>query len=131
MAPSLLRHDATSSAQLDFEMFCCSSLLILSGFVGLDRESVVMTCSGLPEMFAGVQLRELLFRRSCVVLAVCRGSLSCWKLTLHPNLSMNPSFPLASWLSSVEFCSRLLQSSSSCPFPQDVEMMEATVLMTT
>ena len=111
----LLGYDATSLAHLYLEIFSHSSLQILSNSVRLDGECrytaifrSLQRCS--IGFKSGLWLgnsrtfRDLSISHSCVVLAVCLGLLSCWKVNLHPSLRswclctlLHSSFP-QSWL---------------------------------
>jgi hypothetical protein len=97
-ASSLLGYDATSVAHLYLGSFSHSSLQILSSSVRLDGER---RCTAILKSFqrcsigfkSGLCLghswtfRHLSPIHSCVVLAVCLRSLSCWKVNLRHSLS--------------------------------------------
>ena len=94
---SLLGNDPTSLSHLDLGIFCHSSLQILSSSVRLDGERwwtaifrSLQRCS--IGFKSGLWLghsrtfTELFWNHSFVILAVCLGSLSCWKVNLRPIL---------------------------------------------
>ena len=91
---SLLGYDATSLAHLYLESFSHSSLQILSSSVRLDGErhctaifkSLQRSIGFKSGLWQGHSrtFRDWSHSHSCVVLAVCLESLSCWKLNLHP-----------------------------------------------
>ncbi len=94
---SLFGKDATSFSHLDLGILCHSSLQILSSSVRLDGKRwwtaifrSLQRCS--IGFKSGLWLdhsrtvTELLWRHSFVILAVCLGSLSCWKVNLRPSL---------------------------------------------
>ena len=97
LQPCLLGYDATSLTHLYLRSFFHSTLQILSSSVGLDGEHhctaifrSLQRCSiGLK---SGLWLdhsrtfRDLSLSHSCVVLAMCLGSLSCWKVNLRHNV---------------------------------------------
>ncbi len=94
---SLLGKDATSFSHLDLEILCHSSLQILSSSVMLDGKRwwtaifrSLQRCSiGFKSgLWLGHSrtVTELLWSHSFVILAVCLGSLSCWKVNLRPSL---------------------------------------------
>ena len=94
---SLLGNDATSFSHLDLGILCHSSLQILSSSVRLDGEHwwtaifrSLQRCSiGFRSGLWLGQSRmvtELFRSHSFVILAVCLGSLSCWKVNLQPSL---------------------------------------------
>ena len=96
-ALSLLGYDATSLAHLYLVSFYHSSLHILSSSVRLDGECCctaifryLQRCSiGFKSghwLGHSRTFRDLSRSHSCVVLAVCLGSLSCWKMNLDPSL---------------------------------------------
>ncbi len=87
----------TRFADLDWGIFCHSSLQILSSSVRLDGDRrwtaifrSLQRCSiGFKsELWLGHSrtFTELSLSHSCVALAVCLGSLSCWKVNLRPSL---------------------------------------------
>ena len=94
-ALSLLGYDATSSAHLYLGCFSHSPLQILSSSVRLDEEH---SCTAifrslqrcLTRFRSGLlfgpsrTFRDLSRNHSCVVLALCLGLLSCWKVNIHP-----------------------------------------------
>ncbi len=94
---SLFGKDATSFSHLDLGILCHSSLQILSSSVRLDGKRwwtaifrSLQRCS--IEFKSGLWLghsrtvTELLWSHSFIILAVCLGSLSCWKVNLRPTL---------------------------------------------
>ena len=94
-ALSLLGNYATSLAHLYIGSFSHSSMHILSSSVRLDGDGCctaifrsIQRC--LIGFKSGLWLRpSRIFRdlsrsHSCIVFAVCLGSLSCWKVNLHP-----------------------------------------------
>ncbi len=94
---SLFRKDATSFSHLDLGILCHSSLQILSSSVRLDGKRwwtaifrSLQRCSiGFKSgLWLGHSrtVTELLWSHSFVILAVCLGSLSCWKVNLRPSL---------------------------------------------
>src|SRR4029434_6243326 len=94
---SLLGNDATTFSRLDLGILCHSSLQILSSSVRLNGERwwtaifrSLQRCSiGFRSGLRLGQSRMVtdLFRsHSFVILAVCFGSLSCWKVNLRPSL---------------------------------------------
>src|SRR4029434_7814502 len=94
---SLLANDATTFSHLDLGILCHSSLQILSSSVRLDGErwwtAIVRSLQRCSIGFrSGLWLGQSrmvtdLFRStSFVILAVCFGSLSCWKVNLRPSL---------------------------------------------
>ncbi len=94
---SLFGKDATSFSHLDLGILCHSSLQILSSSVRLDGKRwwtaifrSVQRCSiGFKSgLWLGHSrtVTELLWSHSFVILAVCLGSLSCWKVNLRPSL---------------------------------------------
>ncbi len=94
---SLFGKDATSFSHLDLGILCHSSLQILSSSVRLDGKRwwtaifrSLQRCSiGFKsELWLGHSrtVTELLWSHSFVILAVCLGSLSCWKVNLRPSL---------------------------------------------
>ncbi len=94
---SLFGKDATSSSHLDLGILCHSSLQILSSSVRLDgkrwwtaifrslQRSSIGFKSGLW-LGHSRTVTELLWSHSFIILAVCLGSLSCWKVNLRPSL---------------------------------------------
>ncbi len=89
--------DATSFSHLDLGILCHSSLQILSSSVRLDGKRwwtaifrSLQRCSiGFKSgLWLGHSrtVTELLWSHSFVNLAVCLGSLSCWKVNLRPSL---------------------------------------------
>ncbi len=106
-ALSLLGYDATSFAHLDWGIFWHSSLQILSSSVRLDWERrwtaifrSLQRCSiGFKSgLWLGPSrtFKVLPLSHHCVALAVCLGSLSCWKVNLQPSLR---SWALWNWFS--------------------------------
>ncbi len=96
-AMSLFGKDATSFSHLDLGILCHSSLQILSSSVRLDGKRwwtaifrSLQRCSiGFKSgLWLGHSrtVTELLWSHSFVILAVCLGSLSCWKVNLRPSL---------------------------------------------
>ena len=92
-ASSLIGYDAGSLAHLYLGSFSHSSLQILSSSVRLDGQCRCTSIFRSPQICSiGFWLgqsrtfRNLSGSQSCVVLAVCLGSLSCWKVNLHPSL---------------------------------------------
>ncbi len=94
---SLFGKDATSFSHLDLGILCHSSLQILSSSVRLDGKRwwtaifrSLQRCSiGFKSgLWLGHSrtVTELLWSHSFVILAVCLGSLSCWKVNLRPSL---------------------------------------------
>ncbi len=94
---SLFGKDATSFSHLDLGILCHSSLQILSSSVRLDGKRwwtaifrSLQRCSiGFKSgLWLGHSrtVTELLWSHSFVILAVCLGSLSCWKVNLQPSL---------------------------------------------
>ncbi len=94
---SLFGKDATSFSHLDLGILCHSSLQILSSSVRLDGKRwwtaifrSLQRCSiGFKSgLWLGHSrtVTELLWSHSVVILAVCLGSLSCWKVNLRPSL---------------------------------------------
>ncbi len=94
---SLFGKDATSFSHLDLGILCHSSLQILSSSVRLDGKrwwtaifrSLQRCSSGFKSgLWLGHSrtVTELLWSHSFVILAVCLGSLSCWKVNLRPSL---------------------------------------------
>ncbi len=94
---SLFGKDATSFSHLDLGILCHSSLQILSSSVRLDGKRwwtaifrSLQRCSiGFKSGLCLGHSRtvtELLWSHSFVILAVCLGSLSCWKVNLRPSL---------------------------------------------
>ncbi len=94
---SLFGKDATSFSHLDLGILCHSSLQILSSSVRLDGKRwwtaifrSLQRCSiGFKSgLWLGHSrtVTELLWSHSFVILAVCLGSLSCWKVNLWPSL---------------------------------------------
>ncbi len=94
---SLFVKDATSFSHLDLGILCHSSLQILSSSVRLDGKrwwTVIFRsfqrCSiGFKSgLWLGHSrtVTELLWSHSFVILAVCLGSLSCWRVNLQPSL---------------------------------------------
>ncbi len=94
---SLFGKDATSFSHLDLGTLCHSSLQILSSSVRLDGKRwwtaifrSLQRCSiGFKSgLWLGHSktVTELLWSHSFVILAVCLGSLSCWKVNLRPSL---------------------------------------------
>ncbi len=94
---SLFGKDATSFSHLDLGILCHSSLQILSSSVRLDVKRwwtaifrSLQRCSiGFKSgLWLGHSrtVTELLWSHSFVILAVCLGSLSCWKVNLRPSL---------------------------------------------
>ncbi len=92
---SLFGKDATSFSHLDLGILCHSSLQILSSSVRLDGKRwwtaifrSLQRCSiGFKSgLWLGHSrtVTELLWSHSFVILAVCLGSLSCWKVNLRP-----------------------------------------------
>ncbi len=90
-AMSLFGKDATSFSHLDLGILCHSSLQILSSSVRLDGKRwwtaifrSLQRCSiGFKSgLWLGHSrtVTELLWSHSFVILAVCLGSLSCWKV---------------------------------------------------
>ncbi len=90
---SLFGKDATSFSHLDLGILCHSSLQILSSSVRLDGKRwwtaifrSLQRCSiGFKSgLWLGHSrtVTELLWSHSFVILAVCLGSLSCWKVNL-------------------------------------------------
>ncbi len=93
----LFGKDATSFSHLDLGILCHSSLQILSSSVRLDGKRwwtaifrSLQRCSiGFKSgLWLGHSrtVTELLWSHSFVILAVCLGSLSCWKVNLRPSL---------------------------------------------
>ncbi len=91
---SLFGKDATSFSHLDLGILCHSSLQILSSSVRLDGKRwwtaifrSLQRCSiGFKSgLWLGHSrtVTELLWSHSFVILAVCLGSLSCWKVNLQ------------------------------------------------
>ncbi len=118
-AMSLFGKDATSFSHLDLGILCHSSLQILSSSVRLDGKCwwtaifrSLQRCSiGFKSgLWLGHSrtVTELLWSHSFVILAVCLGSLSCWKVNLQPSLR--------SWALWRRFSSRI--SLSFRPFPR-------------
>jgi len=95
-AMSLLRNDATSFSHLELGILGHSFLQILASSVRLDGEHwwraifrILQRCSiGFRSGLWLGQSRMVteLFRSHSVILAVCLGSLSCWKVNLWPSL---------------------------------------------
>ncbi len=96
-AMSLFGKDATSFSHLGLGILCHSSLQILSSSVRLDGKCwwtaifrSLQRCSiGFKSgLWLGHSrtVTELLWSHSFVILAVCLGSLSCWKVNLRPSL---------------------------------------------
>ncbi len=94
---SLFGKDATSFSHLDLGILCHSSLQIISSSVRLDGKRwwtaifrSLQRCSiGFKSgLWLGHSrtVTELLWSHSFVILAVCLGSLSCWKVNLRPSL---------------------------------------------
>ncbi len=94
---SLFGKDATSFSHLDLGILCHSSFQILSSSVRLDGKRwwtaifrSLQRCSiGFKSgLWLGHSrtVTELLWSHSFVILAVCLGSLSCWKVNLRPSL---------------------------------------------
>ncbi len=94
---SLFGKDATSFSHLDLGILCHSSLQILSSSVRLDGKRwwtaifrSLQRCSiGFKSgLWLGHSrtVTELLWSHSFVILAVCLGSLSCWKVNLWPSM---------------------------------------------
>ncbi len=94
---SLFGKDATSFSHLDLGILCHSSLQILSSSVRLDGKRwwtdifrSLQRCSiGFKSgLWLGHSrtVTELLWSHFFVILAVCLGSLSCWKVNLRPSL---------------------------------------------
>ena len=91
---SLLGNDATSFSHLDLGILFHSSLQILSSSVRLDGECwwtaifrSLQRCSiGFRSGLWLGQSRMVTVCHSFVILAVCLGSLSCWKVNLWPSL---------------------------------------------
>ncbi len=94
---SLFGKDATSFSHLDLGILCHSSLQILSSSVRLDGKRwwtaifrSLQRCSiGFKSgLWLGRSrtVTELWWSHSFVILAVCLGSLSCWKVNLRPSL---------------------------------------------
>ncbi len=92
---SLFGKDATSFSHLDLGILCHSSLQIFSSSVRLDGKRwwtaifrSLQRCSiGFKSgLWLGHSrtVTELLWSHSFVILAVCLGSLSCWKVTFGP-----------------------------------------------
>ena len=105
---SLLGYDATSLSHLYLECFShflCRSSQALSGWIG---SNAVQLFSGLSrDVRSGSQLdsgwatrtfRDLSRSHSCVVFAVCLGSLSCWKVNISPSLRSLSRFSSRSYL---------------------------------
>ncbi len=123
-ALSLFGYDATSFAHLDWEIFCHSSLQILSSSFRLDGDRQwtaifrsLQRCS--IEFKSGLWLghsrtfTELSRSHSCVILAVCLGSLSCWKVNLLPSLRFwmlwtRFSLRLSQYFGALSFSSRFI-----------------------
>ncbi len=94
---SLFGKDATSFSHLDWGSSAippCRSSPVLSGwmvnvggqpFLGLSRDAQLGFKSGLW-LGHSRTVTELLWSHSFVILAVCLGSLSCWKVNLWPSL---------------------------------------------
>ncbi len=76
---SLFGKDATSFSLLDLGILCHSSLQILSTSVRLDGKR------WWTAIFRSLQRCSIGFK-SGLILAVCLGSLSCWKVYLRPSL---------------------------------------------
>ena len=96
-ASSLLGYDATSLAHLYLGSFSHSSLQILSSSVRLDRERrCTAIFRSLQRSSIGFKFglwpghsrtfRDMSQSHSCLVLAVCLGSLSCWQANLRFSL---------------------------------------------
>ncbi len=94
---SLLGKDATSFSHLDLGILCHSSLQILSSSVRLvGKRWWTAIFRSLQRCSIGFKsglwlghsrtVTELLWSHSFVILAVCLGSLSCWKVNLRPSL---------------------------------------------
>ena len=92
-----LGYDATSLVHMYLGSFSHSSLQILTSSVRLDGERCCTAIfRSLQRCLIGFKsglwlghsrtFRDLSQSHSCVVLAVCLGSLSCWKVNLHPSL---------------------------------------------
>ena len=93
----LLGYDATSMANLYLGSFSHSSLQILSSSVRLDGERLCTDIfRSLQRCWIGFKsrlwlghsrtIRDWSRSHSYIVLAVCLGLLSCWKVNLHPSL---------------------------------------------
>ncbi len=117
---SLFGKDATSFSHLDLGILCHSSLQILSSSVRLDGKRwwtaifrSLQRCSiGFKSgLWLGHSrtVTELLWSHSFVILAVCLGSLSCWKVNLRPSLR--------SWALWRRFSSRISLYSAAFIFP--------------
>ncbi len=117
---SLFGKDATSFSHLDLGILCHSSLQILSSSVRLDGKRwwtaifrSLQRCSiGFKSgLWLGHSrtVTELLWSHSFVILAVCLGSLSCWKVNLRPSLR--------SWALWIRFSSRISLYLAAFIFP--------------
>ncbi len=117
---SLFGKDATSFSHLDLGILCHSSLQILSSSVRLDGKCwwtaifrSLQRCSiGFKSgLWLGHSrtVTELLWSHSFVILAVCLGSLSCWKVNLRPSLR--------SWALCRRFSSRISLYLAAFIFP--------------
>ncbi len=117
---SLFGKDATTFSHLDLGILCHSSLQILSSSVRLDGKRwwtaifrSLQRCSiGFKSgLWLGHSrtVTELLWSHSFVILAVCLGSLSCWKVNLRPSLR--------SWALWRRFSSRISLYLASFIFP--------------
>ncbi len=93
----LFGKDATSFSHLDLGILCHSSLQILSSSVRLDgKRWWTVIFRSLQRCSIGFKsglwlghsrtVTELLWSHSFVILAVCLGSLSFWKVNLRPSL---------------------------------------------
>ncbi len=119
-AMSLFGKDATSFSHLDLGILCHSSLQILSSSVRLDGKHwwtaifrSLQRCSiGFKSgLWLGHSrtVTELLWSHSFFILAVCLGSLSCWKVNLRPSLR--------SWVLWRRFSSRISLYLAAFIFP--------------
>ena len=100
LQPCVSGYDATGLAHLYKGSFFHYSLQILSSSVRLDgeRRCTAIFRSGLW-LGHSRTFRDLSQSHSCIFLAVCLGSLSCWKVNLLPSLR--------SWVLWRKFLSRI------------------------
>ncbi len=146
---SLFGKDATSFSHLDLGILCHSSLQILSSSVRLDGKRwwtaifrSLQRCSiGFKSgLWLGHSrtVTELLGSHSFVFLAVCLGSLSCWKVNLRPSLrswalwrrfSSRISLYLAAFIFPSIATSRPVLSSCPCSWKTPPQHDAATTML--
>ncbi len=141
---SLFGKNATSFSHLDLGILCHSSLQILSSSVRLDGKRwwtaifrSLQRCSiGFKSgLWLGHSrtVTELLWSHSFVILAVCLGSLSCWKVNLRPGLRswalwrrFRPGYPV---LGRIHLSLDYNQSSCPCSWKTPPQHDAATTML--